>query len=449
MHEPKKAAKYPELFPLWISIFVDILGFTLLIPFLPFILLEMQIDTWLIGIVLSVNALFGFISGPIWGKASDKFGRKPILLICEIGTLFGFLMLSFSTNITMILISRMIDGIFGGIFPAARAAVADRVKPKDLAEEMSNVGVAHNLAAIFGPGIGGVLIGYGLIAPGLAASFLSLTAFVLTLIFFKETLHYAPQRKSGIEQLKNKTELLPSNNNPESINSQIESEIGQQQTEQIKTEYITTNIIEEGIQKKLKSKSLWRERLPRFFLIMWGFQTLSFVIFNTSVSLFSALVLNITAQFMGLLLTISGILRVTIRFTIFVPMLRKFGDRLTLIIGFVVFLISYFWLAFARDIYSFIIIIILISFAASCDRGVMNGYLAKSVEKRRGEIMGISSSLDSFSQIVGPIIGSTILGLVSPFWFGFLLFIIGIPPFSMALMNSYFQFEDSNSSLNE
>ncbi len=193
---------------------------------------------------------------------------------------------------------------------------------------------------------------------------------------------------------------------------------------------------------KPKLKSLWRERLPRFFLIMWGFQTLSFVIFNTSVSLFSALVLNITAQLMGLLLTISGILRVTIRFTIFVPMLRKLGERITLLIGFLVFIISYFWLAFARDIYSFVIIIIMISFAASCDRGVMNGYLAKSVKQRKGEIMGISSSLDSFSQIVGPIIGSAILGLISPFWFGFLLFLIGIPPFLMSFVHSYFQFEE-------
>jgi len=102
---------YPQLMPLWIAVFIDILGFTILIPFLPFFSQEYGAPPWQIGLLLSTNALFGFVSGPIWGALSDARGRKPMLLISQVGTLIAFLMLAFSNNLTMLFISRVVDGI--------------------------------------------------------------------------------------------------------------------------------------------------------------------------------------------------------------------------------------------------------------------------------------------------------------------------------------------------
>ena len=118
--------KYPGLFPLWIAIFIDILGFTLIIPFLPFFIKELTIPipelkpifdalpysadlALMVGLALSTNAVFGFFFGPILGSLSDKYGRRPLLLISQFGTLAAFVMLAFSTSYEMVLISRIID----------------------------------------------------------------------------------------------------------------------------------------------------------------------------------------------------------------------------------------------------------------------------------------------------------------------------------------------------
>ena len=145
---------YPELTPLWIAVFIDILGFSILIPFLPFFSQEYNAPAWQIGLLLSTNALFGFFSGPIWGALSDRKGRKPMLLVSQLGTLAAFLMLAFSNTMAMLFVSRVVDGIFGGNFPIAKAVIGDVVPPDKRSEQMSNVGVAHVLASLVGPGLG-------------------------------------------------------------------------------------------------------------------------------------------------------------------------------------------------------------------------------------------------------------------------------------------------------
>jgi len=92
----KKLFKYRALTPLWISVFIDIIGFSLILPMSGFFQELYQTSTVMIGLVFSINAMFGFVFGPILGKLSDKFGRRPLLLISQFGTLIGFIFLAFS-----------------------------------------------------------------------------------------------------------------------------------------------------------------------------------------------------------------------------------------------------------------------------------------------------------------------------------------------------------------
>ncbi|MFX1574552.1 MAG: MFS transporter, partial [Promethearchaeota archaeon] len=105
--------KYRTLTPLWIAVFIDIIGFSMILPMAPFIAKQFNVHIFIMGIALSVNAMFSFIFGPILGKLSDKFGRKSLLLISQAGTFTGFLMLAFSNSIWMVIISRIVDGVFG------------------------------------------------------------------------------------------------------------------------------------------------------------------------------------------------------------------------------------------------------------------------------------------------------------------------------------------------
>lgn len=106
--------QYPRLIPLWGAVFVDILGFSIISPFLPFFMEIYSSSPIVIGLLLSSNAIFGFFFRPILGKLSDKYGRKPLILISQFGTLAGFLILTLSQNIQMLFIARIVDGIFGG-----------------------------------------------------------------------------------------------------------------------------------------------------------------------------------------------------------------------------------------------------------------------------------------------------------------------------------------------
>jgi DHA1 family tetracycline resistance protein-like MFS transporter len=263
---------YAELIPLWIAVFVDILGFSILIPFLPFFSQEYGAPAWQIGLLLSTNAMFGFFSGPIWGSLSDRYGRKPMLLISQFGTLAGFLMLAFSRNLPMLFASRIVDGIFGGNFPIAKAVIGDVVPPSERSRHMSNIGVAHVLASLVGPGLGGLLSQWGILAPGLLSAALTCITITVTFRYLRES-------------------------NPS----------GRRSRAKVVSEQPTTRT------------SIWRNGAARYLLVQWGFHTMSFMIYVSCIALFANLLLGLDSQEMGLLLMGAGVVRVLVRFLVFIP----------------------------------------------------------------------------------------------------------------------------------
>jgi DHA1 family tetracycline resistance protein-like MFS transporter len=359
---------YAELIPLWIAVFVDILGFSILVPFLPYFSEEYGARDWQVGLLLSTNALFGFFSGPIWGRLSDRYGRKPMLLLAQLGTLVGFLMLAFSKSIPMLFASRVVDGIFGGNFPIAKAVIGDVVPPSERSKHMSNIGAAHVMASLIGPGVGGLLSGWGILAPGLLSAGLTCITITVTLRYLKES-------------------NLPEKHTATQVVTPLQ-----------------------------RNSTVWQNPLARFLLIQWGFHTLSFIIYVSCISLFAKIQLGLNAQEIGLMLMISGAVRLLVRFTIFVPLLDKLGDRKTSLLGLVIFVIVFFLLGFVQNPVQFVLVMSGASFAAACTRGVLTGFLSRAVRPwEQGRAMGLSASLDSFAQITGPIVGGFTLDYL-PTW---------------------------------
>lgn len=292
-------SEFPKLRPLWISVFVDILGFSILIPFLPFFGQEYGAPAWKIGLLLSTNALFSFFSGPIWGSLSDRYGRKPMLLLSQFGTLIGFLLMAFSSNLTMMFASRIVDGIFGGNYPIAKAIIGDVVPARHRGEQMSNIGVAHVLSSLIGPGLGGLLSGWGILAPGLMAATMTTVAILMTAFFLEES-------------------------NPLLVGEG-------QATARAKRSGVGKTTTQHRV--AVSRRSIWQSSWTRYLLVQWGLHTMSFTIYISSVSLFANLKLGLDAGQMGRLLMMAGIVRVFIRFVIFVPLRRKIGDRKTSLLG--------------------------------------------------------------------------------------------------------------------
>ncbi|MGV9173095.1 MAG: MFS transporter, partial [Promethearchaeia archaeon] len=186
--------EYESLTPLWIGLFIDILGFYIIIPFLPTFIEVFETTPFVIGLLLATNAVFTLVFAPIWGNISDRIGRKPVLLISQAGTFTAFMILAFSNSLELLFIARIVDGVFGGNFPIVKAIITDTVPPKDRGLQMTNVGVVHVLAGLVGPGLGGILSVIRILGPefpmataGLVASAMSLATVFITAFFVKES----------------------------------------------------------------------------------------------------------------------------------------------------------------------------------------------------------------------------------------------------------------------
>ncbi|MFX1586662.1 MAG: MFS transporter [Promethearchaeota archaeon] len=381
----RKIFKYRTLAPLWIAVFIDIIGFSMILPMAPYIADDFDLEYFLMGMVLSVNAIFSFIFGPLLGKLSDKYGRKPLLLISQLGTFAGFLMLAFSNSIWMIIISRIVDGVFGGNFPIAKAIIGDEVPPKDRSFQMANIGVAHVLASLIGPGLGGTLYGIGgILLPGLFAAGLSVFTMIITIFILEETW---PKSK-------------------------------RQQSHEMKTKIII---------KIRKNKG------AMFYLTLFGFHSASFMVAMSSLALFAKIVFGMEAPEIGILLMISGIFRATIRFTLFKPAINKLGENNAILLGLGMFVVSFLIVGFSVSVIMFFILILVISFAASLTRGPLNSKISQSVSPReQGKINGYSSGLDSFAQIIGPLISFFMLSFFAPYFLSFVIGSIALVPFIMS-----------------
>jgi predicted MFS family arabinose efflux permease len=195
-------------------------------------------------------------------------------------------------------------------------------------------------------------------------------------------------------------------------------------------------------QDRFKQESIWKNKTARFLLIQWGFHTLSFMIYISCISLFASLKLGLDARQMGLLLMVSGIVRVFVRFAIFVPLLNRLGDKNTSLVGLGVFVVVFFLLGYVENQIQFALILCAVSFAASCSRGILTGFLSRAVKPwEQGKAMGMSASLDSFAQIVGPLAGGFILGSLPVWMYGGLASAFALGAFLMAFKRFEFQYE--------
>jgi len=384
----KKEYKYRNLNPLWISVFVDILGFSIILPFLPFFIAEFNASPIIIGFLLSSNAIFGFVFGPILSKLSDTYGRKPMMLISLAGTFVGFIILIVSNNIIVLLISRIIDGIFSGQFPIAKAIIGDVVSPEDRPKQMTNIGIAFGLAFLIGPAIGGLLSSFGFKGPGVIATILTAFSFVYTAIYLKESLPSKLKRTKVQESLLIVPEL------------------------------------------DMKSLSIWKSNKTVILVIQYGFIAITGGILQTTFSIFAGIRLGLEPLVVGILLTLLGVYQIFFRVLIFNRLRNSIGDPKTALLGLGTYIFSYFLLAFVSQAWELVIILLFLSFAGSTSQGIVTGFTSRSVDARnQGKIMGITTGMDSFAQIIGPIIGGVLLSFSGNLPYALALSLLSAIPF--------------------
>ncbi|MCH6574945.1 MAG: MFS transporter [Bacteroidetes bacterium] len=173
---------------IFLTVFIDLLGFGILIPILPtFAKIELLVDETAIGVVVAVYSFVQFLFNPILGRLSDKYGRKPIIVISLFINAIGYVLFAFTTSYIILLVSRIVAGIGGSSISVAQAYIADITTKENRAKGMGVIGAAFGLGFVFGPLMGGFLASYGYMVTGFASASFSILAFILTILLLPES----------------------------------------------------------------------------------------------------------------------------------------------------------------------------------------------------------------------------------------------------------------------
>jgi multidrug resistance protein len=172
--EPKGAGGFRRLAVLIAVNFVDMVGFMIVLPLLPFYALDLEASPEIVGLLIASFSIAQLVAAPIWGRVSDRYGRRPALLIGLTASAVAYVVFGFAESLWLLFVSRLVQGAGGGTTGVAQAYVADTMAPRDRAKALGWLSAATSAGVAFGPAIGSFMAHFGREAPGLAAAALCL-----------------------------------------------------------------------------------------------------------------------------------------------------------------------------------------------------------------------------------------------------------------------------------
>lgn len=190
--ETSEKLDFKRILPILVIVLVDLMGLSIIIPLLPLYAARFGAEPILVGILQASYPLMQFIGAPIMGRLSDRFGRKPILIASQIGTLIGFILLGFANSLFLLFVSRIIDGLSGANISTAQAAIADSTNEKTRTQGLGLIGAAFGLGFVLGPILAFIVLaasGQNYQYVAWTAALFSLASILLTTFWFKETIN--------------------------------------------------------------------------------------------------------------------------------------------------------------------------------------------------------------------------------------------------------------------
>ncbi len=363
--------KNRRLITLFLIVFIDLLGFSIILPLLPFYAETFNATPTQVGLLVASYAAAQLVGAPILGRMSDRFGRKPILMISLSGTFIGFLMLGFANSLAMLFASRILDGFTGGNISVAQAYITDITDENNRARGLGMLGAAFGLGFIIGPALGGILSVYGFAIPAFVAAALSLISIIGVLFFLPESL-----------------------------------------TEEARTALINQTRL------KFSLGNLWRAiNRPRVgpILHVRFFYGLAFATFQTIFPLYAQYKLGLDARGTGFVLTYVGILVVFVQGFLVGWLVARFNEYRLVFLGTLIMTVSLFAWALASSILFVLVILAPLAIAAGILNTLLNSTLSKAVYPEEvGGTLGISASLESLTRVISPAAGGFLLGSLGP-----------------------------------
>ncbi len=358
------------LLPLFSVVFVDMLGFGLILPLLPYIASNWGASPAMIGFISAAYPLGQFIGAPLVGRFSDRFGRKPLLLFSIAGTFLSLLMLGFARSIAVIMISRFLDGLTGGNITVAQAYIADVTDEKSRAKGMGMIGAAFGLGFILGPASGGFLSQWGYAVPAFVSAGLSFLNLLMISILLPESLT-KEKRVQHLSEVKRSHPL-------------------------------------KGLTAAF-AKPIAGPILSSIIVF-----SLSMSMFESVFSLFAKQRLALSAQSTGFILAYVGVLVAAIQGGGMGALTKRFRENVLVRFALITLTLSYVGWAFAPNVAVLMIILVPLSLSSGILSTLLRSSLSKAVPTNEtGEIMGISAALESITRIVAPALGGWLIGSLS------------------------------------
>lgn len=190
-----------KLVVLMITAFIDMVGLLMIIPLLPFYAKHLGASGFIVGLLVSSFAIAQLITAPMWGRFSDRYGRRPALLVGLTGSAIAYIVFAFAGSLWLLFLSRLVQGAGGGTVSVIQAYVADALRPEERAKGLGWLSAATNAGVALGPALGPLASHYGPSGPGLAAAALCLLNIVFAWFFLSESRDMA-EAKAAIGKIR-------------------------------------------------------------------------------------------------------------------------------------------------------------------------------------------------------------------------------------------------------
>lgn len=385
------------MFTLFLIVFVDLVGFGLLIPLLPFMVQRLNEGPEVITIVLGLYSLGQVIAAPLWGKLSDSWGRKPVLVITSFGLAASYVVTGYAQTLEVLIFARLFGGVMAGNLGAAQAYMTDITTAETRAKGMGVLGAAFGLGFIFGPAIGGVLGGddpaaADFVTPSLVAAALTVAATVGAMVFLKE-----------------------------SLTPEVRAKLKDRPRASLSEKFSAT-----------------MQRTALMLLIGAAFVVVTaFAQFETVFALWAYDVLTFGPRQAGLVLMFIGIIGTVVQGGLIGPLTRKFGENKLAQVALVLQAVGYGLLATAITLPMTLLACAALATGSSLFNPSISSLVSKEAgEHERGAVLGMYQSATAMGRIAGPMFSGFLyarLSHVTPFLaagvlaVGALLLVLALP----------------------
>lgn len=359
---------------IFLTVFLDLVGFGIVLPLLPFYATDLGATPLIVGLIISSYSAMQFLFSPVWGSLSDRHGRRPLLILGLFGSAVSYIVFGLAESIGVLLFSRVIAGIMGANIPVAQAYIADTTTVEQRARGMGLIGAAFGLGFIFGPAIGGFLSRWGYGVPGFVAAGLSFLAAGSAVFLLPESLPPAKRAdttgRGGLDAFAERFRAA----------------------------------------RNVLARGRVRDPIIAFFL-----GTMGFAGFTTTFPLFLDDPLGLSPMYAGGMFALVGTISAIAQGGAIGPLVERFGEKRVAAIGGLLLGVALAVMGWVRTTPATVAVLLPVGLGWGMLAPSIQSLISRRADARaQGEVLGVNQSASAVARMIGPVAAAAGYGMFGP-----------------------------------